>query len=132
MALLVNTSYRLQGGRRLIVFFIQYEVTDGKLVGLFVGLLCIHGLLNSIPTKYLAGITQSFVFINLGATFAIIIALLVCTDTKNSASYTFGEVYNQTGWSNNGISFLFGLLSVQWVMTDCKSLLEKALSTRID
>lgn len=97
-----------------------YEVTDGKLVGLFVGLLVIHGLLNSIPTKYLAGITQSFVFINLGATFAIIIALLVCTDKndRNTASYTFGEIYNQTGWSNNGFSFLLGLLSVQWVMTD--------------
>jgi amino acid transporter len=107
-------------GNQLIPSDDQYEVTDAKLVGLFIGLLFIHGCLNSIPTKYLAGITQSFVFINLGATFAIIIALLACTDTKNSASYTFGEVYNQTGWSNNGISFLFGLLSVQWVMTDCK------------
>ena len=89
----------------------QYEVTDGKLVGLFIGLLVIHGLLNSLATKYLAFITQSFVFVNLGAVFAICVALLVTTDNKNSASYTFGSVINETGWNSNGFAFLLGLLS---------------------
>ena len=96
------------------------EITDGKLVGLFIGLLCVHGLLNSISTKYLAKITQSFVFINLGAAFAIIIALLACTKEKNTASYTFTSVVNSTGWPSDGFAFLLGLLSVQWTMTDCK------------
>ena len=86
-------------------------MTDGKLVGLFVGLLVIHGLLNSLPTRYLAGITQSFVFINLGACFAIIIALLATTDTKNSAEYMFTALINETGWQSNGFAFLLGLLS---------------------
>lgn len=89
----------------------QYPVTDGKLVGLFIGLLVIHGLLNSLPTRYLASITQSFVFINLGACFAIIIALLATTDTKNSAEYTFTALINETGWPSNGFAFLLGLLS---------------------
>jgi len=95
-----------------------YVVTNGKLVGLFIGLLIVHGLLNSLATKYLASITQSFVFINLGAAFAIIIALLITTDNKNSASYTFTEVINESGWNSNGFAFLLGLLSVQWTMTD--------------
>ena len=29
-----------------------------------------HGLLNSLATKYLAKITKSFVFVNLGTTFS--------------------------------------------------------------
>ena len=27
-------------------------------------------------------------------------------------------VLPDTGWSNNGLAFMFGLLSVQWTMTD--------------
>jgi amino acid transporter len=36
------------------------------------------------------------------------------------ASYVFGSagIVNQTGGWNTGIAFLFGLLSVQWTMTD--------------
>jgi len=39
-----------------------YEPTSGQIVGLFVGLLCIHGLLNSLKTKQLAFMTQYFAF----------------------------------------------------------------------
>jgi hypothetical protein len=41
---------------------------QGKTVGLFTGLLIVHGLLNSLATKQLAYITRSFVFVNLGTT----------------------------------------------------------------
>jgi hypothetical protein len=60
-------------------------LSQGKTVGLFAGLLVVHGLLvslpppsallfdltplqNSVSTKYLARFTQYFVFVNLGAT----------------------------------------------------------------
>jgi hypothetical protein len=38
----------------------------------------------------------------------------------HSASYVFGSegVVNGTGGWNTGLAFLFGLLSVQWTMTD--------------
>ena len=38
----------------------------------------------------------------------------------HAASYVFGSAgfLNQTGGWNDGIAFLFGLLSVQWTMTD--------------
>jgi hypothetical protein len=42
---------------------------QGKTVGLFSGLLIIHGLLNSLMTRYLAQLTKGFVFVNLGITF---------------------------------------------------------------
>lgn len=64
--------------------------------------------------------TQGFVFINIGTTFIIIIVLLATTGTSNMqpASYVFTNVNNQSGWESNGLAWLFGLLSVQWTMTD--------------
>lgn len=66
----------------------------------------------------LALITKSFIFVNLGAVFAIVVALLVSTPNKHDASYVFTNFNNQSGWDSSGIAFLLGLLSVQWTMTD--------------
>lgn len=100
----------------------QIERTEGMIVGLFAGLLIVHGLLNSLATRHLAQLTKGFVFVNLGTTFIIIITLLAKTPRSemHPPSYVFGSdgIINQTqGWPT-GIAFLFGLLSVQWTMTD--------------
>ncbi|KAF8512942.1 APC amino acid permease [Hysterangium stoloniferum] len=96
-----------------------FEVTSGKVVGLFAGLLIVHGLLNSLTTKHLAWFTKGFVFINLGTTALIIIVLLAVTPRSemHPANYVFGSagIVNQTGGWNTGLAFLFG---VQWTMTD--------------
>ncbi|KAJ2914891.1 hypothetical protein MD484_g5515, partial [Candolleomyces efflorescens] len=100
----------------------DFTITSGKTVGLFAGLLVVHGLLNSLATRHLAGLTKGFVFVNLGTTFIIIITLLAKTPRSemHPAKYVFGSegVINQTGGWNTGLAFLFGLLSVQWTMTD--------------
>ncbi|KAF4586398.1 hypothetical protein EYR38_010674 [Pleurotus pulmonarius] len=100
----------------------NYPLTQGKIVGLFAGLLIFHGILNSLATRHLARLTTSFVFVNLGATFLIIIVLLATTPRAemHAASYVFGSagIVNQTGGWNTGIAFLFGLLSVQWTDYD--------------
>ncbi|KAF8172767.1 APC amino acid permease [Mycena galopus ATCC 62051] len=103
----------------------DFEVTSGKVVGLFAGLLMVHGILNSVATRHLARFTKYFVFINLGATFLIIITLLATTPRSemHPASYVFGSIINGTSvdgvsrW-NTGLAFLFGLLSVQWTVRD--------------
>ncbi|KAF9447455.1 APC amino acid permease [Macrolepiota fuliginosa MF-IS2] len=100
----------------------EFVLTTGKTVGLFAGLMVFHGILNSLATRHLARLTTGFVFVNLGTTFLIIIVLLATTPRSemHPASYVFGSagVVNQTGGWNTGIAFLFGLLSVQWTMTD--------------
>ncbi|KAJ7584947.1 APC amino acid permease [Mycena floridula] len=100
----------------------DYVVSQGKVVGLFAALLVFHGLLNLLATRWLAKMSASFVFVNLGTTFLIIIVLLATTDRADMhpASYVFGSagIANQTGGWNTGLAFLFGLLSVQWTMTD--------------
>ncbi|KAH7882215.1 APC amino acid permease [Phlebopus sp. FC_14] len=99
-----------------------FVLTPGKTVGLFTGLLIVHGLLNSLATKHLAFITRGFVFVNLGTTFIIIIVLLATTPRAemHAADYVFGPqgFINETGGWNNGIAFLLGLLSVQWTDYD--------------
>ncbi|KZP25009.1 hypothetical protein FIBSPDRAFT_950703 [Athelia psychrophila] len=57
----------------------NYDVTPGKVVGLSAGLLVVQGFLNSFATRHLARFTTYFVFINIGATIAIIIVLLATT-----------------------------------------------------
>ncbi|KAI0354287.1 APC amino acid permease [Trametes cingulata] len=100
----------------------DFTVTAGKTVGLFAGLLILHGILNCLATRQLARLTTGFVFINIGATLIIIIVLLATTPRSemHPAAYVFGSqgIVNQTGGWNTGIAFLFGLLSVQWTMTD--------------
>jgi hypothetical protein len=65
----------------------HYEITQVKVVALFVGLLVSHGILvcpfckesdistnirqNSLTTRRLARFSSSFIFINLGATFGL-------------------------------------------------------------
>jgi amino acid transporter len=54
---------------------------------------------------------------------AVIIIVLLATTPRSemhAASYVFGSggLVNQTGGWSNGLSFVFGLLSVQWTMTD--------------
>ncbi|EFP77279.2 uncharacterized protein PGTG_03235 [Puccinia graminis f. sp. tritici CRL 75-36-700-3] len=96
----------------------DFSPSKSQTVGLYVGLLVLHGLLNCLATKALAGITKSFIFINLTGTMAMIIGLLATTPDKHDASYIFTKVTDQTGWGNDGLAFLLGLLSVQWTMTD--------------
>lgn len=104
-----------------------FAATQGQIVGLMIGLLCIHGLLNCMPTRHLAFVTKYFVFVNVGTTILIIIVLLATTprDQMNPPAFVFGSDGIQNGTSGDGvagwptgIAFLFGLLSVQWTMTD--------------
>jgi len=44
-----------------VLTLVPFTPTNGELYGLYVGLLFVHGLINSLPTKWLAKITASFV-----------------------------------------------------------------------
>ncbi|POY75264.1 hypothetical protein BMF94_1634 [Rhodotorula taiwanensis] len=95
-----------------------YVATAGQTMAVYVALLVVHGLLNSVGTKVISSITRIFVFVNLGTVIAVVIALGVTCKDKHPASYVFTETVNQSGWPSNGFSVLLGLLSVCWTMTD--------------
>lgn len=95
-----------------------YVPDNNHTIAVFVAFIIFHGLVNSLNTRWLSEITRYYAFINIGSTFAAIIVLLVKQSDKNSAKFVFTEVVNSSGWSNQGFGFLFGFLSVSWVMTD--------------
>ncbi|WFD29838.1 polyamine transporter tpo5 [Malassezia sp. CBS 17886] len=117
-------------GLAQMIYAWAFVITDGRwvantneTVGLYFGLLVIHGLINCLGTRYLARVTGSYVIVNIGITFVIIIVVLACTPLHemHGPAYTFSTVHNQSGWSGgdgNFLAFLFGLYSVQFVMTD--------------
>ena len=117
-------------GLAQMIYAWAHVISDGKFsasrnatVGLYYALLFIHGLINSLDSKTLARLTSGYVVVNIGITFVIIITLLATTPLHemHGPSYTFGTIINQSGWQGQGgtaLSFLFGLLSVQFVMTD--------------
>lgn len=98
----------------------NYTPTTAQTFGVYVALLLIHGLINCFPTRWLAGLTSSYVVINFG--MVIISSILVLARTPSaemhSGSYVFGEIVNQSGWTNQALVFFLGLQSVQFVMTD--------------
>ncbi|KAG9020401.1 hypothetical protein FS837_008264, partial [Tulasnella sp. UAMH 9824] len=93
-------------------------IGTNKIVGVFIGLLAVHGILNSLTTKWLAYITSSFVFVNVCAPIIIIIVMLTVTpgSEMHPPSYVFGSagIVKETGSWPTGIAFLFVLRSVQW------------------
>ncbi|KAJ3406011.1 hypothetical protein HDU80_000362, partial [Chytriomyces hyalinus] len=98
----------------------NWTPTPGSTVGIFVGILILHGLINSTSTRFMASVTQYFVFFNVGTVVAVIIALFATVKTENKlpAADLFSMVYNNTGWSSNFLAVMFGFLSVCWTMTD--------------
>ncbi|OKL56163.1 hypothetical protein UA08_08457 [Talaromyces atroroseus] len=72
---------------------------------------------DGIPT-YVPYLGEYNCGVNLIASVAISIAILVLTPNKLPASKVFGTITDGSGWNNKGLSFLIGYLSVAWTMTD--------------
>ncbi|KAI9346206.1 APC amino acid permease [Obelidium mucronatum] len=98
----------------------EYAATPGVLVGIYVIILVLHGIINTSSTKAMAYMTKYFVFINFGTAIAIIIALFatVPDSQKLSAHDVWFSYTDNTGWNSDALAMMFGLLSVCWTMTD--------------
>jgi choline transport protein len=64
--------------------------------------------------RYLPHITQLALFLSLGAFVVIIITVPATAPTHQSAKFVFANFINSTGWSNNGIAFIVGLINTNW------------------
>lgn len=65
----------------------EFAPSSAQLVYVYVALLVFHGLINCLATRYLAKVTTTFVVVNMAAALAMVIALAVTVQDKNSASY---------------------------------------------
>ncbi|ATZ47269.1 hypothetical protein BCIN_02g05620 [Botrytis cinerea B05.10] len=80
-------------------------------------ILIIMGVICSLTTRRLHQIVTWFMPINVLASIAICIALLVLTPNKQSATWVFTHFTNGSGWGTP-FSFFLSFLSVAWTMTD--------------
>lgn len=81
-------------------------------------MLVVFACICSLTTKGLYRIVVWFAPINILATVAICIALVVLTSDKRNASFVFTDFRDGSGYGSKGWSFLLGFLNVAWVMTD--------------
>ena len=95
-----------------------YLPDQKQTVAVMVGLAAFHGLVNSMSTRWLDRITKYYAVFHGVVLVACCVTLLVMQKNKNSARYVFVDVVPSTGWSSTGFSFLFGILSISWTITD--------------
>lgn len=119
-------------GLSQMIFAWVYVITDKRytanynvITAVYIGLLLIHGLINSFGSKTLARMTSGYVVVNLGTTFVIIIVLLATTPLHEmQGGQAFSKLNDSeqatgyTGMGGTALSFFLGLLSVQFVMSD--------------
>ncbi|CAO1631546.1 unnamed protein product [Parajaminaea phylloscopi] len=96
-----------------------FVATTGQLVGVYIAIMVIAGVVNSFPTSWIAKFTASYVFVNIITT--VVVAVLCLARTPNgqmlSGKEAFVDFTNSSGWSDS-LAFLIGLQMVQFVMTD--------------
>ncbi|KAL9127153.1 MAG: hypothetical protein Q9217_003923 [Psora testacea] len=103
--------------------FQSYVPTDRQTVGVMAASTFFHGALNSLRTSALEKITKTYVIFHIVVLLACMITLLAMCNNKagqglHTSKYVWTEVVNNSGWTPNGWSWLFGFLSASWVMTD--------------
>jgi len=96
----------------------NYSASKLQIVGVFGVLLLIHGLMNSVATSIMAKLTRSFIFFNFGATFTIILALVLSGPPKQTFQFVFTNIVNRTGWDSTPLAFMMGILSAEWTLSD--------------
>jgi amino acid transporter len=96
-----------------------FHPTQGHVIGVMVALTVVHALINSLSTAWLNRISSVYAVFHISILLAASIVLLTLQKDKHTAEYVFTNIEPDSGWSPPGFSFLFGCLSVAWIMTNC-------------
>lgn len=95
----------------------DFEVTPGRTVLLFAGILVLHGLLNTFGVRIVALLNSVSVWWHVLGVGVIVGALAFVPDKHQSTSFVFGEFVNNTGWGSGVYVVLLGLLMAQYTFT---------------
>jgi amino acid transporter len=94
----------------------NFQTTPAITYAIFIGILIIHGFLNTLPVHYTGIINNVSVWWHMIGTLFIIVVGLLLTPNKPSASFALGQVYNNTGFNSTGYVWLLGLLQSQFTL----------------
>lgn len=94
----------------------DFQSTPAIDYAVFIAILIVHGLMNSLPIRYTGMINNLSVWWHLMGILFIIIVGLLLTPNKPSVSFALGQVYDGTGFSSSGFAWLIGLLQAQFTL----------------
>ncbi|CAM0141874.1 unnamed protein product [Umbelopsis sp. WA50703] len=101
----------------------KFQATFPETYAIYIVVLFLHGLMGSLPTRWLARVNQAYVYLNMASTVVVIVCLFALSPKKNSAQWVFTHFDADTvGWPA-GMAFLLGLIDVMWTLTgyDCSA-----------
>ncbi|KAI9307658.1 amino acid/polyamine transporter I [Cunninghamella echinulata] len=96
---------------------LQQQINVYWQYGIFLIIIFVHGLINSLSVKYNGIINQTSLYWHLMGTLLIIIVALALTPNKPSATWVFTYFENDTGFSSNIYAFCIGLLQSQYTLS---------------
>jgi amino acid transporter len=101
----------------------KFQATFPETYAIYIVVLFLHGLMGSLPTRWLARVNQAYVYLNMASTVVVIVCLFALSPKKNSAQWVFTHFdADAVGWPA-GMAFLLGLIDVMWTLTgyDCSA-----------
>ncbi|ORX56149.1 amino acid transporter [Hesseltinella vesiculosa] len=85
--------------------------------GLYVGILIIHGIINSVAIHWTGAMNQGAFFANMVGILIIVVAGLAMTRPLASGEFVFASFSNNSGFDNSGYAFLLVILSSQYTLS---------------
>ncbi|KAG0330419.1 hypothetical protein BG000_011717 [Podila horticola] len=101
----------------LISMNTTYEPNTYVIFAIYVAILLLHGLVNSMAVRLNGLFNNISVWWHVLGTATIVIVVLATTPEKQSASFVFTEWVNNTGWSSGFYVFMLGLLQSQYTLS---------------
>ncbi|KAI8055589.1 amino acid/polyamine transporter I [Gilbertella persicaria] len=98
--------------------------------GIFVGILIIHGFINSVAVKWNGVMNQGSFFANMLGILFIVIVGLALTKPLATGEFVFTQFYNGSGFSSNGYAFLLVILQSQYTLSGYDSAAHMAEETK--
>ncbi|KAI8065090.1 amino acid/polyamine transporter I [Gongronella butleri] len=89
--------------------------------GIIVGIFIIHGTINSVAVNWAGIVNQGAFFANMLGILLTVAVSLAITRPLASSEWVFTQLYNNSGFDNNGYAFLLVILSSQYTLTGCDS-----------
>lgn len=83
---------------------------------LYWAVLLVGFLINMYGTRLLPHIENFIMVFHVLFFFAVFIAILVASPTRNTAAFVFADFENNTGWASNGIAWSLGMVTSAYVM----------------
>lgn len=87
---------------------------QGAYVGLYILLIILGVIYCSLGLRLSAWLNKFMIYWVTIGTIIVVIAVPVMAQTHPDANWVFTKFENQTGYSNDGLAFLLGLLQAGW------------------